>query len=139
MGVVLNVGPGFLAKRATFIKIKCHIEEDGMERSNAAQVIIAVIPLAGIVMGSVVVFFYLLWNYKRNTLLIRSGLYTPSRFNLRSFSLLSGLLLSVVGLCLTVFLSILLGVSISLLGGLIPLSCGVALLVFFFVSGKPHS
>ena len=29
----------------------------------AAQVIIAIIPIVGIVMGSVVIFFYLLWHH----------------------------------------------------------------------------
>ncbi|MDR2521169.1 MAG: hypothetical protein LBC72_01260 [Spirochaetaceae bacterium] len=107
-----------------------------MEHSAAAQVIIAVIPIVGIVMGSVVVFFYLLWNYKRAVLLIQTKQYMRANFNLRSFSLLTGLLLSVVGVCLTVFLAILQGLSYSLLGGVIPLSCGIALLVYFFVSGK---
>jgi len=32
---------------------------------NAVRVIISIIPIVGIVMGSVVVFFYLLWNHKR--------------------------------------------------------------------------
>ncbi|MDR0539878.1 MAG: hypothetical protein LBG74_05170 [Spirochaetaceae bacterium] len=107
-----------------------------MERSSAAQVIIAVIPIVGIVMGSIVVFFYLLWNYKRNKLLIQTKQYAPLNFNLRSFSLLAGLLLGVVGFCLTVFLALLQGISYTLLGGVIPLSCGIALLVYFYVNSK---
>ena len=39
--------------------------------SAAAQILIALIPIVGIVMGSAVVFFYLLWNHRRKTLLIR--------------------------------------------------------------------
>jgi hypothetical protein len=97
----------------------------------AAQVIIAVIPIVGIVMGSVVVFFYLLWNYKRRVLLIRSGHYDRGEFDLLSFSLLAGLLLSSVGLSLTIFFAILQGSGYGLLGGIIPLSMGIGLLAYY--------
>jgi len=106
-----------------------------MERitSAAAQVIISVIPIVGIVMGSVVIFFYLLWNHRRKTLLIKAGQYSRSDFDLYSFSLLSGLLLSSVGIALTVLLSIIEGVSYGLLGGIIPLSMGIGLLTYYLI------
>ena len=99
----------------------------------AAQVIIAVIPIVGIVMGSIVVFFYLLWNYRRKTLLIKAGHYTKPEFNLLSFSLLCGLLLGSVGVALTALLSVIEGASYGLLGGLIPLSMGIGLLAFYWI------
>ena len=99
--------------------------------SSAAQVIISIIPIVGIVMGSVVVFFYLLWNHKRRTLLIKAGQFQRPDFDLLTFSLLTGLLLSSVGLALTVFLAIALGGNFGLLGGIIPLSIGVGLLVYY--------
>ena len=104
-----------------------------MERitSSAAQVIISIIPIVGIVMGSVVVFFYLLWNHKRRTLLIKAGQFQRPVFDLLSFSLLAGLLLGTVGLALTVFLVIALGVNFGLLGGIIPLAVGIGLLVYY--------
>jgi len=101
--------------------------------SIAAQVIIAVIPLVGIVMGAVVVFFYLLWNHRRRTLLIKVGHYNRPAFDILSFSLLAGLLLSSVGLTLTVFLAIVTGPTYGLLGGIIPLSMGVGLLAYFCI------
>ena len=106
-----------------------------MERitSAAAQVIISVIPIVGIVMGSVVIFFYLLWNHRRKTLLIKAGQYSRTDFDLYSFSLLSGLLLSSVGIALTVLLSIIEGVSYGLLGGIIPLSMGIGLLTYYLI------
>ena len=100
-------------------------------RSSAAQVIISIIPIVGIVMGSVVVFFYLLWNHKRRTLLIKAGQYQRPGFDLLSFSLLAGLLLSTVGLALTVFLAVALGVNFGLLGGIIPLAVGIGLLTYY--------
>ncbi|MDR2029193.1 MAG: hypothetical protein LBP93_06620 [Treponema sp.] len=99
--------------------------------STAAQIIIAIIPLVGIVMGSVVAFFYLLWNHKRRTLLIQAGEYAPPPFDLLSFSLLAGLLLSSVGISLTVFLAIAKGIDYGLLGGIIPLSIGIGLLIYY--------
>ena len=99
--------------------------------SNAAQTIIVVIPIVGIVMGSVIVFFYLLWNHRRRVMLIKAGHYNRPFFDLMSFSLLTGLLLSVVGVTLTVFLAIVAGASYGLLGGLIPLSIGTGLLIFY--------
>jgi hypothetical protein len=113
-----------------------------MERmsSAAAQVIIALIPIVGIVMGSVVVFFYLLWNHRRKTLLIKAGHYSKPDFDLYSFSLLCGLLLSSVGVALTVLLSILQRASYGLLGGVIPLSMGIGLLAYYVIKrgDKPH-
>ena len=99
--------------------------------SQAAQVIISIIPIVGIVMGSVVVFFYLLWNHRRRVLLIKAGQYQRPDFDLFSFSLLAGLLLSTVGLALTIFLAISLGVNFGLLGGIIPLAAGIGLLVYY--------
>jgi hypothetical protein len=99
--------------------------------SAAAQVIIAIIPIVGIVMGAVVVFFYLLWNHRRRTLLINAGQYNRPSFDLLSFSLLAGLLLSSVGLALTVFLALVVGRTYGLLGGIIPLSMGAGLLAYY--------
>jgi hypothetical protein len=95
--------------------------------SSAAEVIIAIIPIVGIVMGSVVVFFYLLWNHKRKTLLIKAGQNPRTDFDLLSFSLLTGLLLVAVGISLTAFLAIAKGSGYGLLGGIIPLSLGAGL------------
>jgi hypothetical protein len=101
--------------------------------STAAQIIIAIIPIVGIVMGSVVIFFYLLWYHKRRMLLIEAGQYNPPGFDFLSFSLLAGLLLAAVGITLTVFLIVALGVSFALLGGLIPLACGAGLLAYYWI------
>ncbi|MDR0596929.1 MAG: hypothetical protein LBG14_00270 [Treponema sp.] len=99
--------------------------------SSAAEIIIAIVPIVGITMGSVVVFFYLLWNHKRKMLLIKAGQNPRFDFDLLSFSLLTGLLLASVGISLTVFLAIAKGFGYGLLGGIIPLSIGVGLLVYY--------
>ena len=104
--------------------------------SAAAQVIIAVIPIVGIVMGSVVIFFYLLWNHRQKTLLIKAGQYKKQEFDLYSFSLLCGLLLSAVGIALTVMLAIIEGASYGLLGGIIPLSIGIGLFTHYIIKRR---
>ncbi|MDR1178562.1 MAG: hypothetical protein LBK64_07025 [Spirochaetaceae bacterium] len=100
-------------------------------KSTAAQIIIALIPIVGIVMGSVVVFFYLLWNHRRKVLLIKAGQYSRPDFDLLSFSLLAGLLLVCVGVTISVFLAAFRGLDLALLGGIIPLAIGAALIVFY--------
>jgi hypothetical protein len=95
------------------------------------QVIIAIIPIVGIVMGAVVVFFYLLWNHRCRALLIKTGHYDKPDFDLQSFSLLVGLLLTCVGSSLTVFLALIQGTGYGLLGGIIPLSIGIGFLVYY--------
>jgi len=102
-----------------------------METSQAAQVIISLIPIVGIVMGSVVAFFYLLWGHREKVRLIERGLYAPPKFDLEAFCLLAGLLLTCVGIVLTVMFAVLGALSYALLGGLIPLAAGAGLLVFF--------
>jgi hypothetical protein len=100
-------------------------------RSTAAQIIIAVIPVVGIMMGSVVVFFYLLWNHRRKVLLIKAGQYSRPDFDLLSFSLLAGLLLVCVGITISAFLAAFRGLGLELLCGVIPFALGTALLVFY--------
>jgi len=104
--------------------------------SEAAQIIISIIPIIGIVMGGVVVFFYLLWNYKAKRLLIERGLYEGKAFDLDAFCLLSGLVIGTVGAVLLIVFVALDGASYSLLGGAIPLAIGAALLGFFSLRKK---
>jgi len=97
----------------------------------AAQVIVSIIPIIGIVIGGIVMFFYFLWRHKQISLLIKTGNYKPIRFDVRIFSLLAGLLLTGTGFVLTILFFLLEGISYSLLGGLIPCVLGICLIVFY--------
>jgi len=105
----------------------------------AAQVVLAVVPIVGIVMGCLVLFFYLLWNHRQKVLLIQKELYTKTEFDLKSFSLFAGLLLLTVGLVLTVLFIMKAGLSYAILGGLIPMACGVSFLLFAVMRKNPRT
>ncbi len=99
--------------------------------SHSAQVIVALIPIVGIAIGGIILFFYLLWAHHETKLQIRMGTYKKSEFSLKTFSLLGGILLAGVGAILTVLFALIDGVSYLLLGGLLPLAVGAGLLVFY--------
>ena len=99
--------------------------------SPAAQVLIAVSPTVGIVIGGVVIFFYLLWRHREISLQIKTGSYVERKINLKLFALLTGMLLVAVGIVLTVIFALIAGISYTLLGGLIPSALGICLLVFY--------
>lgn len=110
--------------------------------SPAAQVIIAVIPIVGIVIGGTVVFFSLLWRHSEKKLQIKAGTYQKEQFNLKAYSLLLGLLLVSVGAALSLFFAVAEGLHTALLGGLIPLFIGISLIVFYKVNPdfkSPHA
>lgn len=103
----------------------------GSVPSAAAQIMVTVIPIVAIVLGSAVVFFYLLWRHKQRILMIEKGMSPYQPFDILSFSLLAGLLNFGVGLVLSIFFLVKEGASYSLLGGLIPFSIGLSLLAFY--------
>jgi hypothetical protein len=103
---------------------------------SAAQIIVSIIPIVGIVMGAMLVFFYLLWSHREKVRLIERGLYQPRRIDIDLFCLLAGLLLAGFGLVVTALFLVLEGASYALLGGLIPFAAGLSFLVFFVLRRK---
>ncbi len=104
--------------------------------SQAAQIIVTIIPIVGIIMGCLVIIFYLLWNHKQKLLMIEKNLLRKKEFDVDSFSLFSGLLLTSIGASLVTFFLIWEGFSYAVLSGLIPLSIGISLVVFFIIRIK---
>ena len=100
--------------------------------SPAAQVIISLIPIVGIVIGGVIIFFTLLWHHHETKQRIKAGRENPQQsFNYRALTLLSALLLTGIGFMLSLFFILINGISPALLGGLIPLTIGICLLIFY--------
>lgn len=101
--------------------------------SVAAQIIVSIIPIVGIVMGCIVIFFYIMWDHKLKVYLIENNLYEKKRFDIDTFSLLTGLILFILGLSLLMFFLIRSGFSYGFLSGLIPASLGLSMLLFVFI------
>lgn len=105
-----------------------------VQPDHAAQIIFAVVPLAGTVLGVVLMFFFMLWQYRLRKELIRSGqLQTKSR-NIGELALLAGILCVGTGIPMSVLFLIIDGFSYPLLGGLIPLFVGGGLITFYIIS-----
>ena len=107
--------------------------------STAAQVIVSIIPIVGIVMGCTVIFFYLLWNYKLKLHMIEKGIYTRIPFDMEAFSLMAGLLLFILGFILVFFFLVKDGFSYGVLSGLIPWAIGLSLLIYVRITYKLKS
>ena len=100
----------------------------------AVQIIIAVIPIVGIVMGSVLVFFYFLWRHKQIILQIETHTYIRPTVNIYLFCLLLGVMLTVLGGVLFGLFYLIAGIGYILLGGLIPLAIGISLTLFYAIT-----
>lgn len=103
---------------------------------NTVQIIIAVIPIVGIVMGSVLIFFYFLWRHKQIMLQIRTNTYARPAIDIGLFCLLLGITLTIIGCVLFGLFYIINGVGYILLAGLIPLALGISLIVFFITAHR---
>jgi hypothetical protein len=106
--------------------------------SFAAQIMITIIPIVGIVFGCTVIFFYIYFGHQAKMLMIEKGTYQRplEKFDLESFSLFFGLLSFCIGIGMSLFFLMREGISYGLLGGLIPLSVGAGLITFFIVRVK---
>ena len=107
--------------------------------SPAAQVIVSIIPIVGIAFGAVVVFFYLLWHHHETKLQIKTGTFVPRKVNGAAFSLFAGLLLTGIGIILSLVFAIISGFSYAILGGLIPAVVGICFLIFYKIYPGFHS
>ena len=101
------------------------------QSSSTAEILLTIVPIVGIVIGGVVIFFYLLWRHREISLQIRTGVYKPHKMDIRLFAFFTGILLTGIGLVLSIFFVCMNGLSYQLLGGLIPLALGICLLIVY--------
>ena len=99
--------------------------------SNNYKIVLYLVPIFGIVFGSGLLFSIFYCWHKQRIELIRTNLYKPIEFNLRLYSFFLGLLLTFTGIVLSVVFIMVLGNSLAMLGGLIPLAVGLSLLTFY--------
>ena len=105
--------------------------DGGNIKMVAVQIIIAVIPIVGIL-----VFFYFLWRHRQIMLQIKTNTYIRPAINIRFFCLLLGIMLTVIGCVLFGLFYLIAGIGYILLGGLIPLALGISLILFYAVTRR---
>lgn len=98
--------------------------------SSAADVVIAVIPIVGILMGGAVSLLYMFYSYKQKKHMIEKGIYKRIRLDLRGIVFFSGFPLTATGLGLSVFFVIMDGISYGILSGLIPFMIGISFIAY---------
>ncbi len=106
---------------------ECHVSQ----AESQVNSILYMVPIFGIVFGSTLLFFIFYWWYRQRLELIRSGLYKQVQFDLRAYSFFLGLLLTFTGGVLSLVFIMVLGKSLAILGGLVPLAVGLSLLTFY--------
>jgi hypothetical protein len=104
----------------------------GAGLNDTAQVLIAILPLASVLVLGILTFFFMLWDHQKRILIINKG-GTPSPRNIDDRLLLLGIVSLFIGVGLVVFMSIYSGFTPSLLGGMIPATAGAGILTYYFV------
>lgn len=100
--------------------------------NSAAQVLIAAIPIVSVSVLAVLSFFVILWDYRKQQLMIERGL-TPKPRNIDDKLLLIGIVALFVGVGLLVFFGLKTGLSNSLLGGIIPTASGMGIITYYIL------
>ncbi|MFN3604563.1 MAG: hypothetical protein ACK4UJ_07615 [Leptonema sp. (in: bacteria)] len=104
---------------------------------SISKILIALIPNVGILSGAIVIFFFFKWYFEYKKFLITTNAYQPFRIkDFRILILLIGILSIASGIPLTLIFLYVYGISIPLLGGVIPLFVGIGLLIFYILTLK---
>jgi hypothetical protein len=115
----------------TLKQIQEALDSQQPNESNSYKIVLYLVPIFGIVFGSGFLFSLFYWWHKQRLEMIRSNLYKPVQFNLRLYSFFLGLLLTFTGFVLSLVFIMVLGKSLAMLGGLLPLAVGLSLLTFY--------
>lgn len=103
----------------------------------SAQVIISILPIVAVVVCSILLFFYLLWEHKKNKLIIEKG-DKPAPRQLDEKLLLIGIVSLFVGVGLSFFFLLYNGLDESLLGGIIPTTVGLGIVTYYIIIQRKH-
>jgi hypothetical protein len=106
--------------------------------SETAQVLIAILPLASVLVLGILVFFFMLWDHEKKVLIINKG-GTPQPRNIDDKLLLLGIVSIFIGAGLIIFSAIYNGFTSSLLGGIIPFAAGTGIVTHFMVKHRKSS
>ena len=115
----------------TLKQIQETLDSNSSPSSNSYKVVLYLVPIFGLVFGSGFLFSIFYWWHKQRIEMIRSNIYKPIQFNLRLYSFFLGLLLTFTGFVLSLVFIMVIGNSLAMLGGLLPLAVGLSLLTFY--------
>ena len=96
----------------------------------AAQILIAILPLAAVVLLAVLTFFLLRWDYRLKQVIIEKGQKPVPRY-IDDKLLLIGIVALFVGAGLLLFFVLHNGLSNSLLGGIVPVAAGLGIITYY--------
>jgi len=100
-----------------------------------AQVILSILPIVAVAFCAILLFFYLLWDFKKKKLIIEKGM-EPNRTKTYENLLLIGIVAFFIGLGLLIFYALYNGLHSSLLSGIIPTSAGLGILIYYGIYTK---
>jgi hypothetical protein len=101
--------------------------------TDTAQVLIAILPLASVLVLGVLVFCFMLWDHRKKIIIINKG-GTPQPRNIDDKLLLLGIVAIFTGAGLIVFSAIYSGFTPSLLGGIVPFTAGAGVVTHYAVT-----
>ncbi|EQA45415.1 hypothetical protein LEP1GSC050_3165 [Leptospira broomii serovar Hurstbridge str. 5399] len=110
--------------------------QSGHQSGGEYKIVLYSIPIVGIIFGCILLFFLFFWWYRQRMAIIKAGLYKKEPFDLRLYSFFLGLVLTFVGIALSISFILVLGKSLAMLGGLVPLGTGLGLLCYYKWSPK---
>lgn len=129
----LHLSEETLQKLAQIIKQNTHMP------SEASQIILSIVPIIGVLFGSFLFFSLFYFYHKQKMLLIEKGLYKPVRLNWNLIFIVTGFIISFSGAMITLVFIINKNFGYELLGGVIPLGVGLAIILAYLVSSKVSS
>lgn len=104
--------------------------------SGASQIILAVVPIVGVLFGGFLFFSLFYFYHKQKTLMIEKGIYRPVHFNWSLIFIVTGFIIGMSGMAITVVFLINGATGYELLGGGIPLAIGFSIVLSYFLSHK---
>ncbi|MBN1697352.1 MAG: hypothetical protein JW881_07545 [Spirochaetales bacterium] len=104
---------------------------------DAAQVIIAIVPLVSVIVLGILAYFFMFWDHQKRLIIIQKGGTPPPR-RIDDKLLLLGIVALFIGVGLTVFFALYNGLNPSLLGGIIPITAGLGIITYYGIMYRKH-
>jgi len=101
--------------------------------SLVAQILLAALPLAALVLVGVLVFFWMLWDHQRRLMIITHGGSPPPRLPPGRL-MLTGVISLFVGGALTLFFWVAQGLGHAMLVGVVPAAAGAGIVAYLRVA-----